>query len=63
MGFGIYEQKESMETEVVPVEADGLSMENQLMEVTKESNIRLELKMKPFTNCEVDFAGPYLTKQ
>ena len=26
-------------------------------------NIRLELTMKPFTNCAVDFAGPYLTKQ
>jgi hypothetical protein len=26
-------------------------------------NIRLELTMKPFTNCAVDFAGPDLTKQ
>ena len=25
--------------------------------------LRLELTMKPFTNCAVDFAGPYLTKQ
>ena len=24
-------------------------------------NIRLEATMKPFTNCTVDFAGPYLT--
>jgi hypothetical protein len=37
MGFERYEQKESMEAEVVPVEADGPSMENRLMEVTKES--------------------------
>jgi hypothetical protein len=25
--------------------------------------LRLEMTMKPFTNCAVDFAGPYLTKQ
>ena len=25
--------------------------------------LRLDLMMKPFTNCVVDFAGPYLTKQ
>lgn len=25
--------------------------------------IRLEATMKPFTNCAVDFAGPYLTVQ
>ena len=35
MDFGRYEQKESMETEVVPVEADEPSMEKQLMEVTR----------------------------
>ena len=26
-------------------------------------NIRLEVTMKPFTNCAVDFAGPYITIQ
>ena len=25
--------------------------------------IRLEATMKPFTNCAIDFAGPYLTVQ
>ena len=27
------------------------------------AKIRLELTMKPFTNCSVDFGGPFLTKQ
>lgn len=28
-----------------------------------DEDIRLELTMKPFTNCSVDFTGPFFTNQ